>query len=99
MRGREEPAEVSLATEQLRGEVADVRDVDGFRRDLDLLQGGMHRIGECVEQALALARPVAGEVGLNAAQYVDPWFHVSSSSNGSGSARVIPHPIPAPRGR
>ena len=67
----EERAEVSLLAVELRREVAYVRDlhVPWLRRWC--LEGALHALAHQRREMLPLLRPVAGEVGLIAAEKVD----------------------------
>ena len=67
----EEAADETLAGEQFGDEVADMTHLDFPWLDIRVHHRLAQRLGEHVVQAQALARPVAGEVGLAAAQDVD----------------------------
>ena len=71
----EEAAQVALVAVELRREITDVRDFDLGRVARNGVQGAAHRLAEGVGEVLALLVPVAGEVGLVAAEDVDGCAH------------------------
>lgn len=81
----EEAAQQALTGEQVADEVADMADVDVLGIQTRGLQPAVHGLAEAVEHLLALARPVAPEVRLPAAQNIG---HGSSPQAALRSGRV-----------